>query len=87
MLREAKENFWSMYPDGTLCDICDTGEIQSQRHLMESCEPIISTCQEVRENVRIDHDYIYGTTEQQLEVTRLFSKVLETIEQIKGTIN
>ena len=58
MLREAKENFRSMYPDGTLCDICDTGEIQSQRHLLESCEPIISTCQEVRENVKIDHDYI-----------------------------
>ena len=87
MLREAKENFRSMYPDGTICDICDTGESQSQRHLLESCDPIIATCKEVSENVTIDHDYVYGTTKQQLEVTKLFSKVLEAIEQIKGNAN
>ena len=85
MFREAKENFRSMYPNGTLCDICETGDIQSQRHLLESCEPIIAICKEVRENVTVDHDDIYGTTKQQLEVTKLFSKVLEAIEQIKGT--
>ena len=71
LLRVAKENFRSMYPNGTLCELCESGEIQSQRHLLESCEPIIRNCQEVRDNIRIDHDYIW------VKSCRTEKKVLE----------
>ena len=78
-----KENFRSMYISDQ-CDICMSGATQTQRHLLEDCQPIISACDDITENVVVEHDDIYGTVDQQLKVVRLYAKVLSTREKLEA---
>ena len=76
-----KSNFKNMYPDNLQCNYCSENVIQSQEHLLE-CPTIISNCQDLFDNIEIEHDDIYGNIQQQLAVTKLYQKVLNTIDAI-----
>ena len=80
---DVKANFSSMYLNNSQCDHCDSGERQTQRHLLESCDTIILKSKFISENVTVDHDHIYGNLYQQFDVTKLFEEILHIREQIK----
>ena len=63
------------------CNICEECEIQTQQHLL-ICPKIISNCQDLYDNISIEHDDIYGNIEQQLAVTRLYQQILDSMEII-----
>ena len=81
----AKANFKSMYPNNLQCNYCLNTDLQTQRHLLEDCDAIISNSQKISENIHIDHDFIYGSSDQQLEVAKLYieiQKVRENLDSI-----
>ena len=74
-MTNVKSNFKNMYPEDLKCNYCDETDIQTQEHLLV-CPKILSNCQELYDNIEIEHDYIYGNIEQQLAVTKLYQNIL-----------
>ena len=80
-MTNVKSNFKNMYPENLNCNYCNEVDMQTQEHLL-LCPKIISNCQELFDNVDIEHDDIYGNTEQQLAVTKLYQKIFDTIDTL-----
>ena len=72
---EAKANFRNRYQNNLQCDLCGTCPEQTQKHILEDCDYIISNCADVAENITAEHDDIYRDKSKQLAVTRLYSKI------------
>ena len=53
--------------------LCGEYDIQTQDHLLV-CQKIVSNCQELYDNISIEHDNIYGTIQEQLSITKLYQK-------------
>ena len=70
-----------MFPENLQCNLCNENIVQSQDHLL-SCQKIIDHCKELYENINIEHDDIYGNVEKQLNVVRLYHKVLNIKDKI-----
>ena len=71
-----------MYLGNLECSLCGECDLQTQEHLIV-CDAMISNCQELYDNVSIEHDHIYGNIEQQLAVTKLYQKIMDKIEVIR----
>ena len=80
---DAKANFSSMYINNLECDYCQSGDLQTQRHFLESCEAIITKSKLISENIDVEHDYIYGNLEKQVKVTKMYVKIQEIRENMK----
>ena len=80
---DAKANFSSMYVNNLECDYCQSGEVQTQRHFLESCDSIISKSKIISDNIDIEHDYIYAKLEEQVKVTKMYVKIQEIRENMK----
>ena len=80
-----KANFSTFYQNSTHCDYCNSGEIQTQQHLLESCEKIISNCKSIFNNIDVDHEFIYGSIEQQIKVTKLYIDIEDIRDDFKMT--
>ena len=83
----AKANYRNMFVNNLQCDYCSDCDLQTQRHLLENCDGIIAECPAVAENIRVEHDDIYGPVEKQKEVVKLYHKIQETINRINDTTN
>ena len=70
-----------MYPGNLQCDYCGSAE-QTQRHLLEQCETIISNSKLISDNILVEHDFIYGSVSQQLEAIKLFVEIEEVREKL-----
>ena len=81
---DAKANFSSMYVNNDKCNFCESDKIQTQRHLLESCDKIISNSKIISENIKVDHDYIYGKENEQLEVTRMYMEIQQICEKLQN---
>ena len=81
---EAKANFRNQYLNNLQCDYCGVCPLQTQRHLLEDCEAIISHSDDVAENVEAEHDDIFSTTTKQHTVTKLYIKVEETRKSVQN---
>ena len=66
-MTNVKSNFKNMYPNGLGCNYCNENIDQTQEHLLQ-CSTIISKCEDLFDNIDIEHDDIYGNIQQQLEV-------------------
>ena len=73
-----------MYPGNLGCNLCNECDIQTQDHLL-NWQKIISNCEELFNNINIEHDDIYGSTEKQLAVAKLYSKVMLTLENLESS--
>ena len=84
-MTNVKANFKHMHLQlGNLhCNLCVESYDQTQSHLLV-CSKIVSSCQEAYDNISIEHNFIYGTIEQQLAVTKLYQKIFESIEDISS---
>ena len=82
---DTKANFKNMHTYNLKCDYCDECDLQTQRHLLEDCDGIISNCEEVSDNVTVEHDDIFGEPEEQLRVTKLYIKIQEIIDTVYRT--
>ena len=60
---DVKGNFKHMYNGNLQCSLCGECEVQTQEHLLV-CEKIVENCQELFDNIFVEHDYIYGTIEK-----------------------
>ena len=69
------------------CDYCGDCDLQTQRHLLENCDGVIAECPAVAENIRVEHDDIFGPVEKQKEVVKLYHKIQVTINRINDTTN
>ena len=78
---DTKNNFKSMYPGNLQCDYCGFAE-QTQRHLLEQCEKIISNSKLISDNILVEHDFIFGSVSQQLDAIKLFSEIEEVREKL-----
>ena len=81
---DAKANFSSMYVNNDKCNFCESDKIQTQRHLLESCDKIISNSKIISENIEVDHDYIYGEENEQLEVTKMYMEIQQICEKLQN---
>ena len=79
---DAKANFSSMYINNVTCDYCESGDMQTQRHFLESCDTIIINSKIISDNIEVEHDYIYGNITKQLKVTRMFVEIQEIREKL-----
>ena len=80
-MSDVKNNFKNMYFANLQCNFCGECDLQTQDHLLV-CPTIVSNCQDLYDNIKIEHDDIYGNLEEQLAVTKLYQKVFDTIEAI-----
>ena len=75
--RTFKNNFHRHYTGDLNCLMCNT-ELDSQEHLL--------MCKELKKHIDINHnikyDHIYGSLQEQIEVTILYSSLLEVREQM-----
>ena len=75
--RTFKNNFHRQYIGNLSCLMCNT-EIDSQEHIIK--------CKELKKHMDTNHtiryDQLYGSLEEQIEVTKLYSSLLEVREQI-----
>ena len=55
-------------------------------HLTQ-CEKIIEECPSLYNNITIEYEDIYGSPDQQIEITKLYRKILETRKQILDEID
>ena len=84
---EAKGNFPSRYFNRLQCDYCQSDEDQTQRHLLENCEKIISKSKAIFNNIDIDHDFIYGSIDEQRRVTKLFMDIEQILTDMNSSVN
>ena len=82
-MSDVKNNFKNMYFGNLQCNFCGECDLQTQDHLLV-CTTIVSKCQDLYDNIKIEHDDIYGNLEEQLAVTKLYQKVFDTIEAISS---
>ena len=78
----AKANFFSMYINNVTCDYCESGDTQTQRHFLESCDAMINNSEIIADNIEVEHDYIYGNLKEQLKVTKMFVEIQEIREKM-----
>ena len=76
---QVKRNFKSAYLS-LVCDLCKLEE-DSQYHLL-SCEVLLQKCQELYNDVSVEYDDLFSTSEKQLQAVKLFEKVLMTREKL-----
>ena len=83
---EAKSNFPSLHQNNLQCNYCLSREDQTQRHLLENCEKIMSKSKAIYNNIDIDHDFIYGQIDQQSKVTKLFMEIEKAMEDLRQQV-
>ena len=75
MVSGIKKNFSSQYQDNLFCDLC-CAHVDCQEHLL--------SCAALRSHVDIPHDVLYsdifGNTDQQLRIVKIFKKLLRVRE-------
>ena len=73
-----KDNFHQMFKGNLKCDLCAI-YVDSQEHLLQ--------CQVLRQHINWNHeeikyDHIYGSLQQQIEVTKLIHSLLEVRDRL-----
>ena len=74
-----KQNFKNQH-ENHLCQLCKT-ENEDQMHLF-MCEKILQNCPELATNVEVEYEDIFGPKAKQIEVAKLFVKILEMREKL-----
>ena len=76
-VRNIKDNFHFQYPGNLMCPLCKL-EVDSQSHIL--------LCSVLKNNTHIDpevkYEFIYGSLQEQVMVTTLFSSLLDLREQL-----
>ena len=71
-MADLKINFRNRYVD-LRCQLgCDSDE--DQGHIFQ-CDVLISKCEDLANNIRIEYEDIFGNIKQQIETIKLLSKV------------
>ena len=76
-------NFRTMYGN-IICNLCDKEE-QTDAHLLD-CSAIIKNCPELANNCDAEYQDIFGTTEEQLKITRLYTEVFKIKVKLEDNI-
>ena len=79
-MTEVKMNF-KLKHQNLYCNLCKLSCPQSDAHLLD-CQSILNNCQELSNSIEIEYEDIFGGPVLQLKVTRLFSLVFETKENL-----
>ena len=66
-----------MYINDLNCNICSEKVPQSDRHLLE-CQTIIKECSELAKDTQAEYEDIFGSSSEQLSITKLFSSIFDT---------
>ena len=75
-MTNVKCNFSSMYQDLT-CNLCKSESLQSDFHLLE-CEKLLQKCSQLSNDVSSEYEDIFGSSSEQLSITKLFSSIFDT---------
>ena len=75
-----KSNFTGMYSDLS-CEIKGCDKEQNQSHLLK-CDSIIIECQELYDDVEVEHEDIFSKPEKQLKAAKLYQAIFKTIDRI-----
>ena len=81
-MTSTKLNYRSMYTDLN-CNICSENVPQSDSHLLE-CQTLINECSELRNDTQVEYEDIFGNTEEQLRIAKLFMAIFETKSDIES---
>ena len=76
-LRGVKNNFRNMFPDNTLCPLCERN-IDTQEHII-LC-PVLQNC--IVEDKDLIYTHLTGTLEQQSEFIASYEKLLEVRDEL-----
>ena len=77
-----KASFKSQHQDLT-CNLCrDPNTVQTASHLLD-CKIVLSHSPALFNNDSVQYEHIYGTVDQQIEVTRLYSEILQIKSKIE----
>ena len=83
---DVKSCFKSQYNDLS-CNLCqDENSIQTPSHLLD-CKEMIKQSASLYNNDRVQHNYIYGTVDQQKEITQLYAELLQIKTKIEEQNN
>ena len=75
-------NFKSQHQDLT-CNLCgDPNTVQTASHLLD-CKTVLSHSPALLNNDSVQYEHIYGTVDQQIEITRLYSEILQIKSKIE----
>ena len=74
-MTELKMNFKDMYVD-QVCPLCWLHE-DSQNQIME-CEILKENWEDLKENINVKYEHIFGSLRQQIKAIDLFEKIWET---------
>ena len=77
---DVKANFSNGLSDIS-CQFCDKSEPQTQQHLL-SCSEIRNNCAELVNNIEVEYSDLFKTTSRQLKCVRLFTKILNTMQNL-----
>ena len=81
-MTSSKANFRTMYGDIS-CNLCVEPSVdQTDSHLLD-CTRIIKNCPELANNHDAEYLDIFGSTEEQLKITRLFTHMFKMKTQIE----
>ena len=84
-LTNTKLNYRSMYINDLNCNICSEKVPQSDRHLLE-CQTLIKECSELAKDTQAEYEDIFGNTNEQLRIAKLFMSVFETKCKIESIL-
>ena len=79
-----RANFSTMFGD-TSCNLCDSGQPQTQQHLL-SCDAIIDKCVEARNASEVKYSDLFSNSQSQFRCAKVFAKILETKEELDDAI-
>ena len=83
---DVKSCFKSQYSDLS-CNLCgDVNSIQTPSHLLD-CKEMLNQSPLLFNNDRVQHNDIYGTIDQQKEITRIYVELLQIKTKIEEQIN
>ena len=78
---DVKDNFKNMYPDSDLLCSLNCGEYENQQHLLD-CPVLIDKCEALYEDSTVQYSDLFRSEPKQLDVVRLYSKVLNVRENL-----
>ena len=76
-----RDNFHSKYGEAPKCKLCGK-ENDSQEHAIP-CEAILSELMKTDSEMNIQYDHIFGTVEQQYNITKLYQKIIQIREKFE----
>ena len=76
---QVKRNFKSAF-QSLVCDLCEIEE-DDQHHLL-SCQVLLKQCSELYNDISVEYNDLFSTSEKQLQAVKLFKKVLQIREKL-----